>query len=79
MADVTPEELIWLRQAVHDLQTRLAFHEDGQQQLDDVLVRQQQTIERLQRQVQELEERFDEMVWRLGDKRSLEEEKPPHY
>ena len=60
-----------------DLETRLAFFEDAQQQLSDVLARQEQEIERLRLRVSVLETQLrvamPSMVEGGGD------EKPPHY
>ncbi|HLU61521.1 MAG TPA: SlyX family protein, partial [Gammaproteobacteria bacterium] len=61
-----------------DLETRIAFLEDAQQQLSDVIARQEQEIARLLLRVGELEEQLRQAVPALiAD--AAEETPPPHY
>jgi SlyX protein len=62
---------------VTELETRLAFQDDTIQALNDVLVVQQRTLERMQRQVAALIKRQDEMGGQF--EASEEDAPPPHY
>lgn len=62
---------------VTDLETRMAFQDDTIQALNDVLVKQQQQVDRLQLQMAALLKRYEEMVGQYGA--SEEEAPPPHY
>lgn len=66
-----------LDERVMDLESRLAFQDDTIQLLNDVLVKQQNTVDRLQAQMAVLLKRQEEMG---GQFESFEEEAPPpHY
>ncbi|WP_207866968.1 SlyX family protein [Pseudomonas sp. 58(2021)] len=66
-----------LEQRVNDLESRQAFQDDTIQALNDVLVTQQNVVERLQLQMAALLKRQEEMVGQFG---SFEEDAPPpHY
>lgn len=60
-----------------DIESRIAFFEDAQQQLSDVIARQEAEIARLTRRLEDLEEQLRQAVPSLiadsGD------ETPPHY
>lgn len=61
-----------------DLETRIAFLEDAQQQLSDVIARQEKALERLRGQVQDLEKQLRQAVPSpVAD--ASEETPPPHY
>lgn len=62
---------------VTELETRLAFQDDTIQTLNDVLVVQQRSLERMQRQVAALIKRQDEMGGQF--EASEEDAPPPHY
>lgn len=66
-----------LEDRVTELETRLVFQDDTIQALNDVLVKQQQQVERLQLQMSALLKRYEEMVGQYGA--SEEEAPPPHY
>ncbi|MDD0975729.1 SlyX family protein [Pseudomonas fontis] len=66
-----------LEDRVTELETRLVFQDDTIQALNDVLVKQQQQVERLQLQMSALLKRYEEMVGQFGA--SEEEAPPPHY
>ena len=66
-----------LEARVTDLETRLAFQDDTIQALNDVLVAQQNAVDRLQMQIAALLKRQKEMG---GQFESFEDEAPPpHY
>ena len=61
-----------------DLETRIAFLEDAQQQLSDVIARQEKEITRLLHRVSELEEQLRLAAPSLiAD--AADETPPPHY
>lgn len=61
-----------------DLETRIAFLEDAQQQLSDVVARQEKEIERLRQQVVDLAEQLRQAVPSLLGN-PADEPPPPHY
>lgn len=66
-----------LENRVMDLESRLAFQDDTIQALNDVLVAQQRSLERMQLQMAALIKRQEEMG---GQFETFEEEAPPpHY
>jgi SlyX protein len=68
---------VTLEARVMDLESRLAFQDDTIQALNDVLVAQQNAVDRLQMQMAALLKRQEEMG---GQFESFEEEAPPpHY
>lgn len=63
-----------------DLETKLAYQEDAQQQLSDVVARQQQQIETLEAALRALIERVNTLNVQEGAaKNSLADDVPPHY
>jgi SlyX protein len=60
-----------------ELEVKLAFAEDMLDALNATVYRQQQAIERLQREVKELREQVAAST--PGEFRSLRDEIPPHY
>ncbi len=60
-----------------DLEVKASFTEDMLDQLNQVVVRQQDQIDRLQRELSELRERRP--AAEDGGFRSLRDELPPHY
>jgi SlyX protein len=60
-----------------DIESRIAFFEDAQQQLSDVIARQEKELERLARRVQELEEQLRQAVPSLVA--DAGHQPPPHY
>ncbi|WP_110947329.1 SlyX family protein [Pseudomonas bohemica] len=66
-----------LEERVMDLESRLAFQDDTIQALNDVLVAQQRSLERMQLQMAALIKRQEEMG---GQFEAFEEDAPPpHY
>ncbi|TDV62568.1 SlyX family protein [Pseudomonas sp. LP_7_YM] len=66
-----------LEERVMDLESRLAFQDDTIQALNDVLVAQQRSVERMQLQMAALLKRQEEMS---GQFEAFEEDAPPpHY
>ncbi|WP_217476892.1 SlyX family protein [Stutzerimonas stutzeri] len=66
-----------LEQRIIDLEARLAFQDDTIQTLNDELVEQQRTVERLQAQLALLARRQEDMQSRIGGEG--DEAPPPHY
>ena len=66
-----------LEQRIIDLEARLAFQDDTIQTLNDVLVAQQRTVERLQAQLALLARRQEDMHSRMDGEG--DEAPPPHY
>ena len=66
-----------LEARVMDLESRLAFQDDTIQALNDVLVMQQNAVDRLQMQMAALLKRQEEMGGQFES--SEEEAPPPHY
>ena len=66
-----------LEERVVDLESRLAFQDDTIQTLNDVLVAQQRSLERMQLQMAALLKRQEEMGGHPGG--FEEEAPPPHY
>ncbi|MEE2729968.1 SlyX family protein [Ketobacter sp.] len=60
-----------------DIETRLAFQDDTIQQLSDIIYRQQQQIDQLDKTVKMLVERMQDVMHALPGK--IVDEKPPHY
>lgn len=60
-----------------DIETRIAYQDDTIQQLNDVIYRQQQQIDKLEKALKLLLEQFQEMMASTPDKGG--NEKPPHY
>lgn len=60
-----------------DLEVKLSFAEDTLDRLNDIIVRQQQQIDRLVRELVQLRER--QPADDPGTSRSLLDELPPHY
>jgi SlyX protein len=66
-----------LNERMNDLEIKLAFAEDMLDALNATVYRQQQQIERLQREVRELREQIATAT--PGEFHSLRDEIPPHY
>jgi len=60
------------------LETRLAYQERGQQELSDVVYRQELRIARLESALELLSERVAELAEALPDS-PADDERPPHY
>ncbi|WP_344805901.1 SlyX family protein [Allohahella marinimesophila] len=74
----TATRLQQLESALEDLQSRFLFQEDTLLQLDDALVTQQNTIDRLEKLLADFADKVDQQLHdRQGG--SPEHEKPPHY
>ncbi len=63
---------------IAELETRIAFLDQANQELSDALFRQQQELETLQRRLARLAERLDALEVRSGDG-NPGEPPPPHY
>jgi SlyX protein len=71
------DELHRVQARLENLEVKSAFSEDLVERLNDVLVRQQQQIDRLLREVARLAEQG--AAAEGGPLRSLRDELPPHY
>jgi SlyX protein len=60
-----------------DIESRIAFFEDAQRQMSDVIARQEKELERLAQRVHDLEEQLRQVVPLLGA--DIGNEPPPHY
>ncbi len=63
---------------ITELETRLAFQDDTLNQLNDVIVRQQWQIDRLQAQMLQLQDRLKSLI-PSDVAPASEETPPPHY
>lgn len=70
-------EIDRLNQLLVELQTQQAFQEQAISDLSRALARQQEDIFRLQREWQQVEERYASLRAQLSD--GVGDEKPPHY
>ncbi len=66
-----------IEQRIADLEARLAFQDDTIQTLNDVLVAQQRSVERLQAQLGLLARRQEDIQSRIDGEE--DEAPPPHY
>lgn len=65
-----------------DLQTRFAFQEDNLLALNDIVTRQQQQIDALERELQLHREKLTELMQAVADRgpgSAPADERPPHY
>lgn len=60
-----------------DIETRLAYQDDTIQQLNDVIYRQQQQIDKLEKTMQLLLAKIQDLM--AGSAEDVANEKPPHY
>ena len=70
-----------LAEDIVELQTRIQFQEDTIQKLDEVVIRQGDLLDRMQRRILELEDRFEQLVIERDTSGGIppKDEKPPHY
>lgn len=66
-----------LDEKIIDIETRMAFQDDSIQELSDVLYRQQQRIDQLEKTVLLLLNKIEDLMQEGGGK--IVDEKPPHY
>lgn len=82
MSDTTERKPIdqapW-QEDIIELQTKLQFQEDALQILDDVIIRQADALDRMQRQIDELRSRLEQWRQEGGEPAPPADEKPPHY
>lgn len=65
-------------QRLIEIETRIAYQEDAQRELNDALLRQQQEIDQLRRLCHGLKEALAELA-QGGPRPTPTEERPPHY
>ena len=68
-----------IEQRLADLEIKASFTEDLVDHLNEVIVRQQQQLERLAREIAQLREQAQSQSGDAGAFRSLRDELPPHY
>lgn len=68
-------EVSWLKDQVVDLQSQLAFQEDTIQALNDVVIRQQQQLDRFK----EVLDGHKSQIEQLSAEGEVSNERPPHY
>lgn len=66
-----------MEEKIIDIETRLAFQDDTLQELSDVIYRQQQQIDQLEKTVYQLLGKVEELMQSGPD--DIVDEKPPHY
>jgi SlyX protein len=78
-SEINTDDNSW-GELITDLQSRVAFQEDTLQQLNQVIVRQENTIARLQQHVQILAGKVKELGGVLEEKTNdFSGQRPPHY
>lgn len=65
-----------LEDEIVELQTKVQYQEDALHKLDEVVIEQGKLIDRLNRQIIELQDRLEQVRYERGDQK---DEKPPHY
>ena len=68
-----------LENRINDLESTLAHQQREYELLNQVVVEQAQTVERLERRLTSLESSLESVQTRLPDDRDPLSEKPPHY
>ena len=68
-----------IEQRLADLEIKASFTEDLVDHLNEVIVRQQQQLERLAREIAQLREQAQSQGGDAGAFRSRRDELPPHY
>lgn len=68
-----------IQELIIEIQTKMAFQEETIEQLNDVIISQQKAIDKLQRQLQQLDKKLDEESQHWHTDASMVDEKPPHY
>ncbi|MEL0082540.1 MAG: SlyX family protein [Gammaproteobacteria bacterium] len=66
-----------IEQRLIELESRLTFQDDGIQALGDLVYAQQQQLDRLQKSIDLLNQRFQEVS--AGGTDKIVDEPPPHY
>lgn len=62
-----------------DLEIRFSHQDDFLHQLNEIVVTQQKTIERLEKEILDLKRSMNSESGGVSGTRSLADEKPPHY
>ena len=68
-----------LQNKIIEIETKLIFHEDTIDQLNAVIIKQQNAIDKLQNQIVQLNTKFEQEAQHLSSDNSATDEKPPHY
>lgn len=64
---------------IEDLQARIAFQEDALRSLNEVIIKQNLEIQNLQKQLQLLYKRVDDLKYELEQGNAAPDSPPPHY
>ena len=62
-----------------EIQTKQAFQDETIDQLNEVIIKQQNAIDKLQRQMQQLGKKIEEESQYWQQESAQADEKPPHY
>jgi len=62
-----------------DIETKMAFQEETIEQLNDVIINQQKAIDKLQRQLVQLNSKIEEESQHWQTDQNPVDETPPHY
>jgi len=62
-----------------EIETKLAFQEETIEQLNEVIIGQQNTLDKLQRQLQQLNSKIVQESQHWNQDAGMVDEKPPHY
>ena len=62
-----------------DIETKLAFQAETVEQLNDVIIAQQKAIDKLQRQMVQLNSKIEEESQHWHEQNNPVDETPPHY
>ncbi len=68
-----------IQDLIIDIQTKMAFQEETIDQLNDVIIQQQKAIDKLQRQLLQLDKKVREESQQWQHDGAAQDEKPPHY
>ncbi len=66
-------------QRIDELEIRFSHQDDFLHQLNDVVITQQKTIERLEKEILDLKSHMNSEASGVDPKRTLLDDKPPHY
>ncbi|MBL4660669.1 MAG: SlyX family protein [Alcanivoracaceae bacterium] len=62
-----------------EIETKIAFQEQTIEQLNEVIIQQQKSIDALQRQLRQLNNKIEEESQHWSQDQTIIDEKPPHY
>ena len=68
-----------MEQRIIELETRLTFQEKMVEELNSIVIRQQDQIDKLKETVKVINNELKRIAWELPEKTEKEEPLPPHY